>query len=114
MRAAGRTTLASRGRGQGPAAARVSPSPIEAMTRRCASLSRLSSLRAVSHSGNVPLEEIYKIARTMRPRSLPKKFEGTVLEILGTAQSVGCTVEGEDPHDLIDQIHDGELKVPDE
>ena len=69
---------------------------------------------AVLHKGNVPLEEIYKIARVMRPRSLAKKFEGTVLEMLGTAQSVGCTVEGEDPHDLIEQIHDGELTVPDE
>ena len=71
-------------------------------------------VKNISHSGNVPMEEIYKIARIMRPRSLAKKFEGTVLEMLGTAQSVGCTVEGEDPHDLIDQIHDGELVVPDE
>merc|ERR1712127_622961 len=71
-------------------------------------------VKNISHSGNVPLEEIYKIARIMRPRSLAKKFEGTVLEILGTAQSVGCTVEGEDPHDLIDQIHEGELTVPEE
>ena len=62
----------------------------------------------------VPMEEIYKIARVMRPRSLAKKFSGTVLEILGTAQSVGCTVEGEDPHDLIDQIRDGDLITPEE
>ena len=71
-------------------------------------------VKNISHSGNVPLEEIYKIARIMRVRSLSKKFEGTVLEMLGTAQSVGCTVEGEDPHDLIEQIHEGELTVPDE
>jgi len=71
-------------------------------------------VKNISHTGNVPLEEIYKIARIMRPRSLAKKFEGTILEILGTAQSVGCTVEGEDPHDLIDQIHDGELQCPEE
>jgi len=70
-------------------------------------------VKNIVHSGNVPLEEIYRIARIMQPRSLAKKFEGTVLEMLGTAQSVGCTVEGEDPHDLIDQIHDGELTVPD-
>ena len=69
-------------------------------------------VKNIVHSGNVPIEEVYKIARVMRPRSLAKKFEGTVLEILGTAQSVGCTVEGEDPHDLIDQIHDGEFVCP--
>ena len=69
-------------------------------------------VKNIQHSGNVPLEEIYRIARIMHPRSLSKKFEGTVLQMLGTAQSIGCTVEGEDPHDLIDQIHDGELEVP--
>jgi len=69
-------------------------------------------VKNIVHSGNVSLEEIYRIARIMQPRSLAKKFEGTVLEMLGTAQSVGCTVEGEDPHDLIDQIHDGELTTP--
>ena len=69
-------------------------------------------VKNIVHSGNVPIEEIYKIARVMRPRSLAKTFSGTVLEMLGTAQSVGCTVEGEDPHDLIDQIHDGEFVCP--
>jgi large subunit ribosomal protein L12e len=71
-------------------------------------------VKNISHSGNVPMEEIYRIARIMRPRSLAKKFEGTVLEMLGTAQSVGCTIEGEDPHDIIDQIHEGELVCPEE
>ena len=43
------------------------------------------------------------------------KFEGTVLEILGTAQSVGCRIDGEDPHDIIEQIHEGEgPEIPEE
>ena len=71
-------------------------------------------VKNIVHSGNVSLEEIYRIARIMQPRSLAKKFEGTVLEMLGTAQSVGCTVEGEDPHDIIDQIKEGDITVPDE
>lgn len=29
-------------------------------------------------------------------------------------QSVGCTVEGKPPHDVIDQINQGEMAVPDE
>ena len=62
----------------------------------------------------MPLDEIVKIARIMRPRSLAKKFSGTVLEILGTAQSVGCTVEGEDPHDVIEAIKDGSQACPEE
>jgi large subunit ribosomal protein L12e len=49
----------------------------------------------------------------MKPKSLSKSFKGTVLEMLGTAQSTGCRVEGEDPHDIIDQIKEGTLAIPD-
>ena len=58
------------------------------------------------------MDAIYGIAREMRERSLAKHFSGTVKEILGTAQSVGCTVEGEDPHSIIDRINDGEIECP--
>ena len=51
---------------------------------------------------------------TMRPRSMARKLEGTVFEMLGTAFSVGCTVNGEAPMDIMQQIKDGELEVPDE
>ena len=72
-------------------------------------------VKNIVHNGNITMDDIYKIARVMRPRSLSKKFEGTVLEMLGTAQSVGCTVDGEDPHDLIEQIHEGTgPEIPDE
>ena len=50
----------------------------------------------------------------MRPRSMAKKLEGTVKEILGTAQSVGCTVDGQHPHDVVDGIRNGTIEVPEE
>ena len=31
---------------------------------------------------------------------------------LGTCQSVGCTVDGSHPHDVIDKVNAGELEVP--
>ncbi|KAJ3709391.1 ribosomal protein L11 [Lentinula raphanica] len=68
----------------------------------------------IKHSGNIPLDEIFDIARTMKSKSLAKELSGCVKEILGTAQSVGCTVEGMPPHDVIDQINSGEIEVPDE
>jgi len=37
----------------------------------------------VKHSGNVTMEEIYNIARTMKARSMARTFSGTVKEILG-------------------------------
>ena len=81
------------------------------------------------------MDTIIDIARQMRPRSMAKKLPGTVKEILGTnpslcsvvdlslelllaiagtAQSVGCTVNGENPHDICDKVKSGEIEVPDE
>ncbi|EJD02732.1 ribosomal protein L12 [Fomitiporia mediterranea MF3/22] len=68
----------------------------------------------IKHSGNIPFDEIVEIARTMRSKSLAKELKGTVKEILGTAQSVGCTVDSQPPHDIIDGINSGEIEVPDE
>ncbi|XP_054278451.1 60S ribosomal protein L12 [Macrosteles quadrilineatus] len=71
-------------------------------------------VKNVKHSGNLPFEEILNIARVMRPRSMSRKMEGTIKEILGTCQSVGCTVEGKPPHEIIDAINDHEIEVPEE
>lgn len=68
----------------------------------------------IKHSGNLTFDDIVSIARSMRPRSMSRTLSGTVKEILGTCQSVGCTVEGRPPHDLIDDINAGELEVPEE
>ena len=32
-------------------------------------------------------------------------------EILGTARSLGCTVNGEAPEDILEQINDGEIEI---
>ncbi|GMR48581.1 hypothetical protein PMAYCL1PPCAC_18776 [Pristionchus mayeri] len=71
-------------------------------------------VKNVKHNGNISFDALLKIARIMRPRSMARKLEGTVLEILGTAQSVGCTVDGMHPHDLVDKIKGGELEIPQE
>ncbi|XP_012254999.1 60S ribosomal protein L12 [Athalia rosae] len=68
----------------------------------------------IKHSGNLSFDDIITIARSMRPRSMSRQLSGTIREILGTCQSVGCTVEGRPPHDLITEISSGELEVPEE
>lgn len=68
----------------------------------------------VKHSGNVTLDDITAIARTLRPRSMARQLSGTVKEILGTAQNIGCTVEGRPPHDIIDDINSGAIEIPSE
>nr|XP_045739584.1 60S ribosomal protein L12-like [Mirounga angustirostris] len=66
----------------------------------------------IKHSGNIIFDEIVNIARQMRHRSLARELSGTIKEILGPAQSVGCTVDGHHPHDIIDDINSGTVECP--
>ena len=67
----------------------------------------------MKHNGDITFDEVINIAHTMRPRSMARQLSGTVKEILGTAQSVGCTIDGQHPHDVIDAVNSGEMEVPD-
>ncbi|XP_071518292.1 large ribosomal subunit protein uL11-like isoform X2 [Panulirus ornatus] len=71
-------------------------------------------VKHIKHSGNLSLDQMLEVARTMRPRSQAKTLGGTLKEVLGTAQSIGCTVEGQNPHDVIEGIDDGSIEVPEE
>jgi large subunit ribosomal protein L12e len=68
----------------------------------------------ILHNGNLTINDVYGVARKMRERSLAKHFSGTVKEILGTARSIGCTVDGQPPQQLIDAINKGELTTPEQ
>merc|ERR1712182_84898 len=65
-------------------------------------------VKHISHDGDISLEDIYSVARTMRSRSNAKTFQGTVLEVLGTCRGLDCTIAGEDAEDCTAAIHDGE------
>lgn len=67
----------------------------------------------IKHDGNLALDDVYEIAREMRPRSCAKFFSGTVKEILGTCFSVGCTVDRKHPSEVQKMIDDGEIVCPD-
>ena len=64
----------------------------------------------IKHSKSIPLDEIISIARTMRFKSLAKDLAGTVKEVLGTAYSVGCQVDGKSPKDVSDGITSGDIQ----
>lgn len=70
-------------------------------------------VKDVPHDGNISFEQVLDIAKKCRARSIAKHMSGTVKEVLGTAQSVGCTVDGQPPHDIIEQIKDGSMEIED-
>lgn len=66
----------------------------------------------IKHTKSIPLDEIISIAKIMRDaeKSLAKGLKGTVKEILGTAFSVGCQVDGRSPKEISDDIESGEIE----
>lgn len=46
----------------------------------------------------------------MRFKSLAKELSGTVKEVLGTAFSVGCQVDGRSPKEVSDDIESGTIE----
>lgn len=71
-------------------------------------------VKNIVHNGNLTLDQVIDIARQMHERSMSKKLAGTVKQILGTCNSIGCTVNGESPRDIQAGIDDGEIEIPEE
>ncbi|CAM9360729.1 unnamed protein product [Scytosiphon promiscuus] len=71
-------------------------------------------VKHIKHDGNVTLDQVIDIARVMRERSMARTLAGTVKEMLGTCNSVGCTVNGQSPRDIQAGISEGEIVIPDE
>jgi len=68
----------------------------------------------IKHTGNISMDDVIAIAKKMRPRSMAKTLTGTVKEILGTCNSVGCTVNGEAPTAVQAQVDEGAFEIPEE
>lgn len=66
----------------------------------------------VKHNKNLTIDQVYDVARQMREKSRAKEFKGTVLEILGTCNAIGCTVEGKKPTDIQSAIYKQKIDVP--
>ena len=68
-------------------------------------------VKNVKHDGNLTLEQIKKVAKVMEEKSMSRSFSGTVKQILGTANSIGCTVDKKKPTEIIKMIDSGEISV---
>merc|ERR1712186_300338 len=68
----------------------------------------------IKHSGNLTKDQLMNIVRQMRPKSQAKEFKGTVKEVLGTCNAVGCTVDGQQPISLQTAIDNDEFECPEQ
>ncbi|KAG5466798.1 hypothetical protein LSCM1_00975 [Leishmania martiniquensis] len=69
-------------------------------------------VKNIKHSGNIAFAEIIKIAKEAQSKSMGSDLKAVVMEVLGTAVSIGCTVDGESPRDIQAKVQEGKLKVP--
>ena len=66
-------------------------------------------VKNIKHSGNLTWDQVLSCAAIMRPRSCAKEFEGTIREMVGTAVSIGCKIEGKNPKEIYEMMDNGEL-----
>ena len=65
----------------------------------------------ILHNGNLTLAAVIEMAKSHRARSRSANLAGVVKEILGTALSVGATVDGKSPKEITAGINNGTIKV---
>ncbi len=56
---------------------------------------------------DLPLEKIIRIAKTVQDKSMSIDLKAVTKEVLGTCKSMGVTVGGKDPKDVIREINEG-------
>ncbi|EAN77267.1 60S ribosomal protein L12, putative [Trypanosoma brucei brucei TREU927] len=69
-------------------------------------------VKNIKHDGNIAFSEILKIAKESAPNSMGASMKSVVMEVLGTAVSIGCTIDGEHPRAIQEKVQEGKLKVP--
>ncbi|AWR94913.1 50S ribosomal protein L11 [Acidianus brierleyi] len=57
--------------------------------------------------GNVSMDDVVDVALMKKPSMTSKSLKSSVKSILGTAKSIGLTVENKDPKDLVKEIDEG-------
>ncbi|HDM23083.1 MAG TPA: 50S ribosomal protein L11, partial [Methanomicrobia archaeon] len=60
--------------------------------------------------GDLSIEKVLKIAKMKREGMLSEKIESNVKEVLSTCLSVGVTVDGKNPKQVIKEINEGKYK----
>ena len=68
-------------------------------------------VKNIKHSGNIAMAEVIKIAKEAQVNSMAADLKGVVLEVLGTAVSVGCTIDGAHPREMQQKVRDNKVKI---
>ncbi|HDN02014.1 MAG: 50S ribosomal protein L11 [Thermoproteota archaeon] len=87
---------------------KVGVPPTSALILRELNVEKGSGAPGQEKRGDISFETVLKIAKIKMKQSTAYKLKSVVKEILGTCKSMGVTVDGLDPKEVIRRINDGE------
>ncbi|MDK2795889.1 MAG: large subunit ribosomal protein [Archaeoglobaceae archaeon] len=88
--------------------------PVSALIKRELKLEKGSANPGKEFVGNIKLEQIIKIAKMKRNKSLSYSLKGVVKEALGTCVSMGVSVDGKNPKEVTREIEEGKIEIPED
>ncbi|MCX8172869.1 MAG: 50S ribosomal protein L11 [Archaeoglobaceae archaeon] len=88
--------------------------PVSALIKRELKLEKGSANAGKDFVGNIKFEQVVKIAKIKRVDSLSYSLTGVVKEVLGTCVSMGISVDGRNPKEVLKDIDDGKIRVPED
>jgi len=87
--------------------------PVTALIKKELGIEKGSSSTGKEVVGDLKLDQVIKIANIKRKQMLSYSLRSAVKEVLGTAVSMGVTVEGKNPKEVQKEIDEGKIKIED-
>ncbi|MBE8540228.1 50S ribosomal protein L11 [Geoglobus acetivorans] len=86
--------------------------PVSALIKKELGIEKGSKATGREYVGDLTMEQVFKIARIKLKQMLSYDLKGAVLEVLGTAVSMGVTVEGKHPKEVQQEVSEGKIEIP--
>ena len=88
--------------------------PVSALVKKELGLEKGAHKPKHETVGNLTLEQVINIAKIKKKQMLSYSLKSAVKEVLGTCVSMGITVEGKHPKEVIKEINEGKIEIPEE
>ncbi|WP_457591320.1 50S ribosomal protein L11 [Geoglobus sp.] len=88
--------------------------PVSALIKKELGLEKGSKATGREYVGDLTMEQVVKIAKIKQNQMLAYDLRAAVLEVLGTAVSMGVKVEGKHPKEVQEEIREGRIEIPEE
>jgi len=85
----------------------VGSPPVSELLKREAKIEKGSATAGKEAKGDIPLQSVVNIAKSIRIKNLSKSLKDTVKEVLGSCVSMGIMVEGKSAKEVIEEVNEG-------